>query len=1018
MGFEEELPDQRSHEGNSHKRGFEKLFTLLAASEEEQSRIDERRVKGVETPPPALTEMIWDRIDPALREELDENEQSQLLSYIGGLISPAAKKQPWLCWAPGVSEAKVAAYHEAEKLTGLSPSGYELLANQFLNGGRWSRTATDGFSFDAQGDSSIVTWSIVPDGTTTPGGLDQSDTGSNFRAWMASIYGGSTTGPAENQPWFGIFEDAFASMAETCGITLVYEANDDGEELSSSKIGLLGERGDIRLSARSLDGNSGNLALAFGPDHGDIVFDSSDGVFEIISGSSIRLSNTIAHELGHSLGLAHVCPVNRTKLLEPILTTTFRGPQFDEYQSLQRLYGDAMERHGSFRENDTFAAATPIGLSLLEVASFPRLSIDGRGDTDFFRFEVLSGQRLDVALFPGESEYLEGEQMTNGCSQGTSFDSAGAKDLTIEILDQDGVTILAKADRGGAGQIEEIDLFEFPRDGTYFLKVRGGTANAAQLYELRLDLEERLPGPRLVFGEWKIVGESGSVKNGRLDPNETLRLQIELENEGELPTGDLTVSATGSGNVTIFSQSLSGTLASGESRVIELVFGAEGECGDFADLSLVVEDDSGMLLDSARRYELGSLVTTIVFDEELEDSNDLPLNWGSVESGSGVAWERVKTRAASGVGSVFTAGQESVGESSLLSPAFVLASDGGTLSFQHSYDLEAGYDGAVLEVSRDGGAWLDLIEDPAVIVAGGYDRTIGSNHESAIAGRRAWSGKSSVFVATTVELPSTWAGEAIRFRWRVVHDNSTLKAGWWLDNIEMEMVENDCEPHLPEISLALIKGSLDENFPNRPAVLMVQSELPLVIPVLIPLETGGSAGADDFQGGLSVTLPAGATALEVPLLVNQDEEEEATEILTVSVPEGLEGFVAGNQSLVSLEIADRVDLEGWTGLFFGEPVDLFADSDGDGFSELAEYLLGTDPTMAASRAQVTLRVLEDDLLIPLEFLPDRDDAALGVEVSGNLQDWDSVGIERSSAGILVSPIEGGAFLRLTFSINQ
>ena len=155
------------------------------------------------------------------------------------------------------------------------------------------------------------------------------------------------------------------------------------------------------------------------------------------------------------------------------------------------------------------------------------------------------------------------------------------------------------------------------------------------------------------------MGESGSVKNGRLDPNETLRLQIELENEGELPTGDLTVSATGSGNVTIFSQSLSGTLASGESRVIELVFGAEGECGDFADLSLVVEDDSGMLLDSARRYELGSLVTTIVFDEELEDSNDLPLNWGSVESGSGVAWERVKTRAASGVGSVFTAGQES-----------------------------------------------------------------------------------------------------------------------------------------------------------------------------------------------------------------------------------------------------------------------------------------------------------------------------------------------------------------------
>jgi len=1018
MSFEGKLPEKKFPEGDFQVRDLEKLFQWHAPSAEGQRRVKGRRVKEVEGANGALTEMIWDRIDPALKEELDDRERGQLVSYIAGLISPAAMAQPWVCWAPGVSEAKVAAYHEAERLTGLSRGGYEILANQFLNGGRWSRTATDGFSFDSQGDSSIVTWSIVPDGTTTPGLLDQADAGSNLRAWMASIYGGSPTGPAEDQPWFGFFEDAFASIAETCGITLVYEGHDDGEELSSFTIGVLGERGDIRLSARALDGNSGNLALAFGPDHGDIIFDSSDEIFEIISGSSIRLFNTITHELGHSLGLAHVCPINRTKLLEPILTTTFRGAQFDEYQSLQRLYGDAMERHGSFRTNDTFAEATPIRVSLLEVASFPRLSIDGSGDRDFFRFEVLQGQRLEVALFPGESTYLEGAQVTTGCTQGASFDSTRVKDLVIEIVDQDGATILAGSDRGGPGQIERIDLFEFPRDGPYFLKVRGESVKAAQLYELQLKLEDRLPGPRLVLGEWHVVAESGSVKNGRLDPNETLRVHIELENEGELPTGALTARATGSGNVTVFSQSLPGTLASGESGVLELVFGAEGECGDFADLNLLIADHSGTLFEVTRRYELGNLVKTVVFNEAFEGSNDLPMNWSSLEAGSGVAWDRVTTRADAGIGSVFAAGRASVGEASLLSPRFVLASDGGTLSFKHSFDLEAGYDGAVLEVSRDGGAWLDLLEDPAVIVTGGYNRTIGRNNESAIAGQRAWSGKLSFFVSTTAALPSAWAGEAIQFRWRVVHDNSTLKEGWWVDTITMEMVVKDCEAHLPGISLSLVRGALDENFPSRPVILGVQSELPLVLPVLIPLVSGGTAEGRDFQGGLAVTLPAGVMALEVPFFVNQDEEEEGIETLTVVVPDGLAGFVPGSQSLVSLEIADRVDLQGWSGHFLGGPVDLLADSDGDGFSELAEYLLGTDPTMALSRPKVTLEVSGDDLLIPLVFLPDRDDAVLGIEASGNLQDWHPVGFESRHEGLWVSPTEGQAFLRLTFSTNQ
>ncbi|MDB4697691.1 hypothetical protein OAF29_12560, partial [Akkermansiaceae bacterium] len=125
--------------------------------------------------------------------------------------------QPWLCWDEGVQRAKLELYHQVEKLTGLSGGGYEVSANQFQAEGRWTKTATDGFAFSAQGEASIITWSIVPDDTTIPGLMNQSAVGSNFRSWMVSLYGGSISGAAADQPWFEVFESAFEEMAATCG---------------------------------------------------------------------------------------------------------------------------------------------------------------------------------------------------------------------------------------------------------------------------------------------------------------------------------------------------------------------------------------------------------------------------------------------------------------------------------------------------------------------------------------------------------------------------------------------------------------------------------------------------------------------------------------------------------------------------------------------------------------------------------------------------------------------------------
>ncbi len=978
-------------------------------------------IQGEKIHPPgekksAMVDLILSKIDPALLSDLSGEELAHLRSYIDRLTSPGAMDQPWLCWAPDVSAGKAAAYHEAEKLTGLAGAGYALFANQFLSSGRWKRTAVGGFGRGGQGEPVTVTWSIVPDGTSTPGIEGQENTSSNFRSWMAGIYGGSTGGPAQDQPWFEIFEEAFQAMAETCGVTLQYEADDDGSGLSSFMLGAVGVRGDIRIAARALDGDSGTLAITFSPDHGDMVFDSSDGTFDLTFSSSIRLFNTIAHELGHGLGLAHVCPINRTKLLEPILTTSFRGPRFDEHQSLQRLYGDRLEWHGGFNDNDSAAEATTLELPLLETQSFTRLSIDDNADIDYYRFEVEGGLRLTASVVPGEGSYLEGAETSSGCSSGTTFNSETIHDLSLEVLDQTGVNVLASATAGGEGDEERIDLFEFPDDGVYYLRVNGETSNATQIYDLTVRLHDRVPGPRLVAGDAVVVAESGSIKNRRLDPNETVRVSIPIENVGTLPTGDLVLNIKGTSNVTVFSKSLPDGIQANSMGSLELVFGAVGGCGDVANFLIEIADESGSLLAFEQEFSLGDRQVLMPLDEGFDGSSDLPSAWTSEEIGGGLAWDAVSSRSVSSIRSAFTGGVGSVSSASLISPSFVLARSGGTLSFDHFYRTEVGYDGAVLEISRDGGSWTDLIENPMATVSGGYDGLINSRFDSPIAGRMAWSARLSAFRTTTVGLPAEWAGETLQFRWRLAHDRSSFSEGWWLDNVNVTMVSEECEVHRPALELSLAGGGLDENFPAETAVVLVSSELPLVSSVTVVLSATGSASSEDFQGNLEVLLPAGRSQVEVSLSVRSDDLSEGEEALVLTIPNDEAGFAAGADPGETIVIRDRTGMSEWLAGYFSVEVDLTGDSDGDGLSEVAEYLLGTDPTDRNSHKNLSVTRQGLDFLLPLGVLPRRPDAVIGMEFSTDLRDWVEGELEASEEGLLVKSLDGKRYFRLTFLV--
>src|SRR6266850_1025398 len=135
---------------------------------------------------------------------------------------------------------------------------------------------------------------------------------------------------------------------------------------------------------------------------------------------------------------------------------------------------------------------------------------------------------------------------------------------------------------------------------------------------------------------------------------------------------------------------------------------------------------------------------------------------------------------------------------------FPVSGTGVQLTFEHNFNLEAsdvdpnvGFDGAVLEMSFDGGnTFQDILAIGGSFSIGGYNRTISTDRGSPIAGRQAWSGNSGGFICTVVHLAFLPPGG--RFRWRMASDNSGSGEGWRVDTVTISLCEPvPCQPPTP-----------------------------------------------------------------------------------------------------------------------------------------------------------------------------------------------------------------------------
>lgn len=111
--------------------------------------------------------------------------------------------------------------------------------------------------------------------------------------------------------------------------------------------------------------------------------------------------------------------------------------------------------------------------------------------------------------------------------------------------------------------------------------------------------------------------------------------------------------------------------------------------------------------------------------------------------------------------------------------------DSGTfnISFWHFYAIEATWDGGVVEVSVDGGDWMDVTEAGGTFSVG-YTGELQFN----LPGRMTYTGLNGDLATTagnveTIDFGEALNGSEVKFRFRIVTDESANDFGWWIDNV-------------------------------------------------------------------------------------------------------------------------------------------------------------------------------------------------------------------------------------------
>ena len=311
--------------------------------------------------------------------------------------------------------------------------------------------------------------------------------------------------------------------------------------------------------------------------------------------------------------------------------------------------------------------------------------------------------------------------------------------------------------------------------------------------------------------------------DGILDNNETGRLVITVKNVG---TGSLSatraVVTTASPNITlsngggvIFPTSTPFAVVSASLEVsLKGAVGSGGVTFGVAVTDPTLAVAGSVNATSSFRVNFDSKANGSSIDD-VESPMSLWTATSDPNGNTGSNWRRFEAAATDH--HWFGPNPSSPADTWLTSPTLNVAAAGNfVVTFQHRWEFEGTqveyFDGGVVEISVDNGAtWVDV----GTALTPAYNGTLTMQGSNPLKARKAFVGKSPgypAFLLQTVNLGNTYAGKAVKLRFRIGSDDAAALKGWEVDDLDfaglttkpfptIETDPNTCSNTAPKVTV-------------------------------------------------------------------------------------------------------------------------------------------------------------------------------------------------------------------------
>ncbi|HJT81729.1 MAG TPA: zinc-dependent metalloprotease family protein [Chthoniobacterales bacterium] len=510
-----------------------------------------------------------------------------------------------------------------------------------------------------------------------------------------------------------------------------------------------------------------------------------------------------------------------------------------------------------------------------------------------------------------------------------------------------------------------------------------------------------------------LIAEGCAPANGAVDPGETVTINLPIINSGETATTNLVATLQASGGVTPITTSQNYGAIAGNSTVSRAFqLSASGKCGDFITVTLQLQDGAtgyGVITYSVR---LGNVSSNMVWSQNFDGvvAPLLPAGWtATVASGVAIPWLVTLVTPNSPPNSAVATAVATVSDNRLTSPVLNIPGNNAQLTFKHRWNLEDEYDGGILEISINGGVFTEIIAAGGTFVTGGYTGTIASGFGNPIAGLPAWTGDVNTgYTTTTINLPASALGKPAQLRWRLGSDNgiATDASIWRIDTIALTTDSYLCAgcSLSPQITSGPPPGTVVVGTPFAFSFSATGNPAPSFSIKSGTLPQGLSLSPSGVLSGV-VNSAAGYTYPNIVVAASNGNPPEDQQVFSLTMVTRAANYFTG-YGLGSFDAA-------WNN-----------DNDRDGISNLAEYGLTLNPTIADVSALpvVSIRNYGGTNFLSMTFHRSAaaTDLTYRVQVSSDLVTWtdlatSSAGGQTSGAGFVS---ETGSMPNLTVEVRD